>query len=297
METKIDILNELASLSPVVAAIKKVNIFTIPEGYFESVPQNILICLQEQYSLLIEQVTKHPADVPEGYFNNLAGAILDKIKAGETAEAEIRTLSPLLYSLQNKNVFAVPYGYFESVQTYLFDRITNHIQREELKEISPLLYLIKDKQVFAVAEDYFTNLPGDILKKVQIPTGRIVSMPGRRLLKYAVAAMLTAALSLGLYKYFNNAPISANDNIVIASLDASVEKGKNMNDKQFNESIQNLTETDIAKYLEKNGDITDVAVLSNNVEDISLPSEDDYLLDEATLDNYLKEIEKPTPNN
>ena len=63
-----------------------------------------------------------------------------------------------------------------------------------------------------------------------------------------------------------------------------------MNDQQFEETLQKLTPADIAKYLENNGDITDVATLRNNIDENNLPNEDDYILDEKTLDNFIKEI-------
>jgi hypothetical protein len=83
----------------------------------------------------------------------------------------------------------------------------------------------------------------------------------------------------------------------VAVLDASIEKGRTMDEKQFNETLENLSEADIAKYLENNGDISDLAALGNNIESNNLPKVEDYLLDETTLENYLKEIENTSTNN
>jgi hypothetical protein len=76
----------------------------------------------------------------------------------------------------------------------------------------------------------------------------------------------------------------------LAILDESIEKGKTMNDQQFEETLQKLTAADIAKYLENNGDISDVATLRNSIDENNLPNEDDYILDEKTLDNFIKKI-------
>ena len=109
-------------------------------------------------------------------------------------------------------------------------------------------------------------------------------------IKYAAAAIITGAMALWVLRYIEQ-PGSANQlTNVVAILDESIEMGKNMNDQQFKEGLGKLTQVDIAKYLEKNGDIADVAVLRNNLDESNLPSQDDYLLDETTLDNFLKKI-------
>ncbi|MCW3092065.1 MAG: hypothetical protein JWP81_3134 [Ferruginibacter sp.] len=296
METKADILYELNFLSPLIAAMEKKNVFRVPEGYFESVSDTVLICLQEENELHNPLEEKVMANVPTGYFDNLPATILDRIKAGETAKEEISNLSSVLYGIQNKNVFEVPDGYFESIPTHFFYTINS--AANEIKEHSPLLYDIKSKNVFEIPVNYFTHLPDAILTKAKAQTAKVVSMqkrswPKRNLLRYAIAAMFMGVMALGVYKFIDK-PINTT---ALASLDASIEKGKNMNEEQFNETIQNLTEADIAKYLEANGDIADMALLRGNLQDVSLPSQEDYLLDGATLDKYLKEIEKTTPGN
>lgn len=298
METKTDILNELTTLSPLIAGMKKVNVFTVPKGYFDSISNTVLACLPEDRDIINYPGNTQPTDVPVGYFDLLANSILDKIKASETAPDEIRNLSPLLYAIQNKNVFETPEGYFETLNSIIIVKINSSGSKEEIKAISPLLYSIQGKDVFEVPDAYFTNLPDTILKKVQPPTAKVISMHRRSLMvKYAVAAMMTGVIALGLYKYIDKPDSVVTVEIPVATLDASIEKGKRMNETEFNEALENLTEADIAKYLVKNGDIADVAVLGNNLDESSLPSQEDYLLDESTLENYIKEIEKTTLNN
>ena len=65
MENTIDILNELRELSPTLAAIKKVNVFTVPAGYFEYLAADILMGIEKEYGF-----SKHKAaDVLVGYFD------------------------------------------------------------------------------------------------------------------------------------------------------------------------------------------------------------------------------------
>lgn len=103
-----DILQELQELNSSLARMERVNVFTVPEGYFENLAA----------ILLFNNQTKVGGAVPEGYFDQLADTILNKIKAQEavvSAGDELRRLSPMLYSLCDVNVFEVPTGYFNDV--------------------------------------------------------------------------------------------------------------------------------------------------------------------------------------
>ena len=121
MENSIDILNELKELSPVVAAIEKINVFTVPDGYFVHLSTDIFIGIKNRLSNNVPSVS----DVPTGYFDTLADTIVSKIKAldAEDAATEIRALSPMLYSIQNENVFTVPQGYFENLCGEVLDKV------------------------------------------------------------------------------------------------------------------------------------------------------------------------------
>lgn len=296
METKTDILIELTSISPLLAGLIKVNVFTVPLGYFDSIHSTVITCIQEEQGILNLPLGDQSTGVPEGYFDYLAINILDKIKGNETSASEMKSLSPLLYGLQDKNVFKVPTGYFGNLDRKIIGKISPATAKEEIKELSPLLHRIQTALVFEVPDHYFMNFPGKILQKV-LPVAKIIHLQKRNsFIKYAVAAMMTGVMALGLYKYMENNDSSVINGNSVAGLDAAIEKGKSMNDIQFNEAIENLTEADISKYLENNGDISDVAVLGNTLEEKNLPSQEDYLMDETTLDNYLKEIEKSTTN-
>ena len=302
METKTDILNELATISPLIAGINKVNVFTVPIGYFETISHTVMVCLQEDSFDLNTSNAQNRNDVPTGYFDKLAASVLDKIKANGAASEEIKYLSPLLFDLQKRQVFQLPTGYFENLHELIVEKIDIVNTATASNEISPLLQELKDKNVFELPEGYFNGLADTIIKKIQQPpTGKVVSINKRSSwIKYAVAAMMTGIVALGLYKYIDKpggSGITDANSTAVATLDAAIKKGTSMSDQQFNETLGNLTETDIAKYLEKNGDVTDVALLGNNLEESNLPSQEDYLLDESTLDNYLKEIETNTLKN
>jgi len=289
METNNDLLNELESLSPLIAAMDKVNVFTVPPGYFDSLSYTILACINEAQNPTTNHSAILNSTIPEGYFDQLASTILDKIKNEQTAQEETASLSPLLSGLQHHQVFEVPKGYFEQL-TIDIKSIENN-SSDESEELSPVLKSLQRVNVFEVPAGYFENFSKSILKKAKASSARIIDFQLRNsFLKYAAAAIITGVIAMFALRYLQPTQSVNTITTPLAILDESIEKGKTMNDQQFEETLQKLTPTDIAKYLENNGDITDVATLRNNIDENNLPNEDDYILDEKTLDNFIKEI-------
>ena len=52
-----------------------------------------------------------------------------------------------------------------------------------------------------------------------------------------------------------------------------------------------MSDDDIIKYLEKNGNVMDNELLTNNTDVSEMPSQADYLTDENTLNTYLDKID------
>lgn len=126
------ILNELKEISPLLADLEKINVYTAPESYFSGLYIQILEkTVKATSSVLPASDTgyftseTHFLDVPDGYFDNLAGNILQKIKSLENDNAgeELRQLSPVLYALQNENVFSLPAGYFDALPGTILNAI------------------------------------------------------------------------------------------------------------------------------------------------------------------------------
>ena len=334
------ILIELQSLSSLLADLKKITVFFVPEGYFENLSNSILICVKEDIgittNLKLDDVSEgylenFPAaslnkikvqqknavvnnleelseslrnikqkelfEVPTGYFENLAVTILNKLKVAEkSSDTEESILSESNIRLDQKTFFDIPAGYFENLSVSILDKIkAGASSKEEIKKLSPLMESLQQVNVFEVPEGYFSTVQDNITNAAKTTTGttaKVVSMPNpRSFFRYAAAAVITGAMVLGVYKYTNkpaiNVPVPA---LSFAKLDSSVEKGKVMNEDQFNEALNSLTKEDITSYLEKNGSDEDISLLTNNVEVNDLPSKDDYLLDEKTLKNYLDKI-------
>lgn len=80
--------------------------------------------------------------------------------------------------------------------------------------------------------------------------------------------------------------ISGVKNIPSFVLDANQFK----NEQQLNEGIASLSDDEIIKYLEVTGTNADDDVLAIGIPEKELPAQQDYLLDDKTLDTYLDRV-------
>ena len=241
-----DILKELKGISPLMAGFSNKNIFSIPEEYFETLSDLILLNIKEELSI---NVGVEIFKVPERYFDNLSASILAKVKTVDDAAEELKLLSPLLCTISHINVYKVPNGYFNKMQ-------------------------------------------GIVLKTVGSKQAGVFRLPVlRQILKYAAAAVIISIISLCVYKYAENPFFKNISAINYASLAPSIEKGKSMNEQEFNEELNVLSNEDISAYLEKNAGEIDISSITHNLKADALPNKDDYFLNEETLENYLGSIE------
>jgi len=279
-------LNELNELSPVIAQVGNANVFTVPAGYFEKLGDDILTLVKKEHNELPDGLsTQASLQVPQGYFESLADNILNKIKAEENTTAALKDLSPLLSSLQNKNVFTVPQGYFESLSDTVINKVNSEeTVADELKELSPVLYNIQNKNVFTVPQGYFESLSGKILGKVLPQQGKVVTMhkATATFFKYAVAAVFTGAMALGVFKFTNG----GSENIIMPSYVGEAGKIKNVDDE-----LAKVSDEDIIKYLQANGENIDAQTLAANLVNEDLPAREDYMNDDKALDKYLDNID------
>ena len=288
MDHSIDILNELNAISPIIAGMEKVNVFTVPAGYFESLEADILMAVKDEGAMLSNIPALPLNDVPRGYFDSLADNILNKIKGMDDVEEELKELSPFLHNLPQQNVFTVPDGYFESFASTVLSKV-NRVENtdEELSVLSPRLLTVKNKNVFAVPDGYFDSLPGIILNAVTPQQAKVVTMRKRTVttfIKYAVAAIFTGAMALGLYQFTGNRATTK------TALPGYVVDGQKI--KNVDEEIAKVSDDDIIKYLQANGENIDAqAVATNMVNENELPSQEDYLTDDKALDKYLDNID------
>lgn len=112
MKIEEDILNELKTISCVVADVPYLNVFSVDKQYFSLISSELKVRIEADTLNL----NKNNFTVPAGYFENLSTTVLQKIKAEENEVfAEIKEQSVLIASIKNKNIFTVPQQYFEEL--------------------------------------------------------------------------------------------------------------------------------------------------------------------------------------
>lgn len=123
--------------------------------------KNRKIIHDELKSLGIEipELASEPYQVPEGYFNTLADNILSRLKNQEiSAEEEISQLSPLLSGLKRENPYLLPEGYFDKNLSSL-----PYIIAED--QPSAILKLVEQETPYEVPAGYFDSLPQQVLSR------------------------------------------------------------------------------------------------------------------------------------
>jgi hypothetical protein len=104
MKQNTEILQELEAISPALAAVPRVNVYSVYDNYFAEMQNDVLAAIADKNLLA----------VPEGYFENLATNILQKVKANDVAE-ELQNISATVANIGNKNVYTAPQNYFEKL--------------------------------------------------------------------------------------------------------------------------------------------------------------------------------------
>lgn len=272
-----DILNELTELSPALAAISKVNVFSVPDGYFDHLSS----------ILLLQTAEKEFSTVPQGYFNDLSANIMARIKQEETA-IETKEDKGLSFNIGNKNVFTVPADYFEKLPDTILSRIYNESVYHETSSSSELVANIGNKNVFTVPAGYFDSVAKDITQ--QIAPAKVVSMnPRRNIVKYAAAAVVAGIIAMSALFIFNK----TDKNTISTENLAAIEKAETIiKTNSFDKEMASLNDADIVNFLESKGQDVNAALVASLTEDEKvLPDADDYLFDENALNDILKDLD------
>ncbi len=104
----------LRKIAPTLFSMEKRNNFSIPEGYFEQ--------LFDQ----IDKKVNQSQSVPEDYFSNFADRLMDRI--------EEEDLAPTLFGIEKKNNFKIPEGYFDQLP----EKIAENLQDNKETKVIPL---------------------------------------------------------------------------------------------------------------------------------------------------------------
>jgi hypothetical protein len=300
MKVSPEILKELMTISPLLANLDKVNVFRIPEGYFDDLNLRISSFVSVNRNEELKAPNKsNLQEVPPGYFENLSDSILAKVKAvyPESAKEEIRLVSPMLYYLKDESIYTVPNGYFDSLSKSILSRLAasdSENVEEEIRKLSPVLFNLRNKNVFSVPYGYFEFLSENLKKVMEAPEAKVISIKKwRTVWKYATAAIITGIIAVFSFQFFTNwnTKDKNSENAAYATLPDYVKASlQYKNEDDLNAGLVQLNNTEIVKYLEKNGNVMDNELLTNNTDLSEMPSQEDYLNDSDALNNYLEKI-------
>jgi len=216
MENRNTILQELDEISPVVAALGNINPYKISPSYFETLPDEVINRLKatEQTALpFITSEQKNPFTTPPEYFESLSNHTLNRIHAlhAVSPKEELEALSPLLVQIDKTPPFTRPGGFFEELPSDVLAGVhaidfVNH----ELETLPLILSAVNKENVYKVPDSYFINLPLQILNKVNQQNRLIFSGFRRKLIRYAMAALITGAVAVAAWEFFLDKPTAAN---------------------------------------------------------------------------------------
>ncbi len=113
MDNSETILSELQEIAPTLITLNK-NVYTTPTGYFNNFANELLGCINADALLAEAKKTAPVFQVPDNYFDTLAGSIIQKIKQQNNEYfVELEEVAPLLNTINKKNIYSLPQGYFE----------------------------------------------------------------------------------------------------------------------------------------------------------------------------------------
>jgi hypothetical protein len=239
--------------------------------------------------LLAEMEKVNIFQVPENYFFDLDQKIFTTV---------------IIHQGEKDNLQNVPQGYFDSLPGKILSKIKaekNESVTDEIKALSPALFYLKEENIYTVPENYFDNLSDRILDKINGKETKVVSISSvRKWWKYAAAAVVAGVITISSLQIFNHTSVSNNKEIVTASANIPnyvKASSQYKTPEKLSQGIASLSDDEIVNYLETTGSILDEETITKNLDAKELPNEDDYLIDENTLNNFLKKTDAENNKN
>jgi hypothetical protein len=119
-----------------------------------------------------------PYSLPEDYFVRFPTQIMLKVQA-------------------KRMPMAVPEGYFENFAQTMLSRVNKNETASELEEVAPFLNSIPKTMPYQIPTGYFENFSPLAQKTDQPKEGKVISLFGPQIKKWAVAASIAIGLLLG----------------------------------------------------------------------------------------------------
>lgn len=248
MENRNTVLQELHEISPLVAALDNIHPYKVSPSYFETLPGEVINRLKDTQQTALPFIAseqKNPFTTPPEYFESLSNHILNRIHAlhASSPKEELEALSPLLVHIDKTPPFNSPGGFFEELPSDVLAGVhaidfVNH----ELETLPFILSAINKDNVYKVPDSYFINLPLQILTKVNQQQNRVTSSGfSRKLISYAMAALITGAVAVGAWEFFQVKPTAVN--------------GRGLTGINIISDTDKISDDEILNYLEFNEDV------------------------------------------
>jgi hypothetical protein len=284
MHKNVAIHKELQELGSKLTELSPVNVFSVPDGYFDTLTPELLLYIQ-QHTTSTPDITQ---DVPEAYFDGLAESIMNRIRTENKSDTDESFINPV----KHINVYTTPEGYFGS----LSDNILEKINSSTLNNTDDsLIYTVKHINVYQVPEGYFNTVSDSVMNKIGVPS-KVVKMTGRFVFaRYAIAAAITGIIGFSLFTFLNHNSGTGKLTPETASL---MKAASQINQTgSFDSEMASIGDEAIVQYLEANGQDVNAALVASVADDKTLPGEDDYLYNDNTLDDLLNELNISTINS
>ncbi len=256
---------------------------------------NILQELNELESSLAGLAAQNIYSVPDGYFEGLAGQVLNRIKAMEAANAaeELGYLSPMLSNMSKQLPYTVPAGYFEGLEEQLMQTVRNsndyQTATEELETLSPLLSGLKKEMPYSVPQGYFENLATDINTQANKTETKVISLGSRKWFRYAAAAVVVGVIATLSFMLINQDKVTA-DKDSYAWVKKNIKKVSTEKIEEFiqltdeDKSVASIdTKIEDVKELVKDVPENEIQSLLNDTELLDDANSDDNISDEAIM--------------
>jgi hypothetical protein len=154
--------------------IAKINIFKVPQNYFEELTASILKQAQNESKSNISQKLKTPLAMPDGYFEGLSAKIMGRIEQIEKKNIDLE-------SLERVNIFKVPENYFQELE------LNTNIER------------FGKTNVFKVPQGYFESLSEKILSNIAPKQAKTIKVNWWKTTQIRWSAAASVVLMVGLW--------------------------------------------------------------------------------------------------
>ncbi len=193
----------------------------------------------------------------------------------EQIQSELIELNSILARIPLINVYKVPESYFDNNSIVMIEKTKNKIQLEGDSK----------KNTYNVPNGYFDSLANVIVSKLATEAKVMPIRSRKTYFNYAVAASIAGMIGVGLF-FMTTSNTGEKNNLASLLEEANVI----LKNGAFDSEMEKLSDDDIVNYLNLNGSDVNAALVASISDDKKLPNEEEYLYDDQTLDNFLKEI-------